>query len=302
MTPKDFKDRSDKLSLFLGELFDVINEIGLSYDGKTINETGIVKESFLTIVQKVAGNIHGINCLLISEASYLEHNCQPIMLLLRGVVEDLWIGAYLVRLKDDLVSFQNEINVISLQYAKFSEFIIKREPAYGFVSKQFQGLSADERQKLIEQYLETFRDLHADLYASDVHGVKKLKSAEDLRSTSNKMHLKLKSPSGEERDWNKKEYKVSLLSEIIEFVGNENNEVLKLYNYTYFIYRALSQYQHFSLKASKEILNNEAEFELALGTKSIGVIYLLLVNQLSILGLSESQGLRLSKAFEKYSS
>jgi len=117
---------------------------------KKNKDVGIVKQTYITIIEKVARNIDGLAILLQSDRLCLENNRQPIMLLLRGVIDDLFVGTYLFRLRDDEVSFTNELKVIELQYAKFSEFLITREPHIQ-ASKEFKGLSANELDDLVKK-------------------------------------------------------------------------------------------------------------------------------------------------------
>lgn len=297
----NYKERAEKLVSFLDEIYDVINEVGNSHHGQNKAEIDIVKTTYLSIAEKVARNIHGITSLLKNEDGHLENNRHPMMLLFRGIVEDLWVGAYLIRLKEDKVSFQNEIHVIALQFTRASEFLIKREPYFGFAGKEFKDLGKQEIESLIEKKLNDFRNANEHLYKQGDNGEKILKSPGELRSTSNPDHLKLRVKNGDESDWNNKPYSVALLNEIIEFVGNDEAVLLQLYSYTYLLYRVLSQYQHFSLDVSLEILNKEVEYEMALIVKSVGLIYMLLTKQLQELGLSDAQFGRLEKAFNHYS-
>lgn len=294
----NYPEQTKKLISFFDEVYDLINEIGHAIDGQKLDEVGIVKITYSTIVEKVARNIHGISTILRSNDGYLQNNRQPIMLLLRGIIEDMWVGAYLFRLKNDQVSFQNELNVISIQYARFSEFLIKREPYYSFAGKEFKGLSKENIRALIEEKLLNFRTKNIQVYKQNIKGETVLKSEGELRKTSNPSHLIIKSSEGKIEDWNNRKFTASLLNDIIELVGSEGNVTLQLYSYTYFLYRALSQYQHFSLGVTREVLNTEAKLEMGLIIKTIGAIYLMLNQQLSVLDLSEEQSSRLEKAFE----
>lgn len=298
----NYKEQNEKIVSFLDEIYNTINEVGRAYHNRKAGEIGIVKTTFLSIIERVARNIHGIYNLLQHPDNHLQQNRQPIMLLLRGIVEDLWLGAYLIRLKDDEVSFINELRVIDLQYAKFSEFLIEREPYFAFASAEFKGLENAEIEKLIREKIIKFQKENAVLYKTDNNQKVVRKSAGELRSSSNPVHLNLIAPNGETADWNSKKYTVSLLHEIIEFIQVGDKALLQLYSYTYLLYRALSQYQHFSLDVSMEMLNRDEEYEMSLIVKSTGAMYMMLTRQLVLLGMDEMQTGRLEEALKKYTS
>ena len=293
----EYNIKNQKIINYLFELTTIIDSIGSTYNKMVYKEMGIVKITYMTIAEKVLRNFNGIQCILESEYKFLENNRQPIMLLLRGIIEDLIIGANLIRYSDDELSFTNELNVINKRFAKCSEFLIKKEP---YLSSNYNNYNKEELENLVNKMLVEFQNKYPTLYKSDLNGNLVFKSIEELRETSDPVNFKIKAADGQLFDWKKKDFTVSLLHELIELVGFENNDTLKAYNLGYLVYKVLSQYQHFSLDVTINVLNSERDFEISVIDQSIGVLSIMLHKQLEILGLNSNELEKLTRAYEKY--
>ena len=288
----------ERACILLHEIYSIIDYVGQRSNNKTLEELGIVNYTFLELINRVARNADALH-VLINKNNFLEENRQPLMVLLRAMISDLFIGVYLFQFKSDPTSFQNEVNVLDRDFASFAEFMIKEEPSYGFIAKEYGKLkSAEEIEKFSSEKKQEFIEAHINLYVEE-NGSHRLRTNSELRSSSNDIFFEFaKSDSSIIID-KKHSIKEKYVFDRLKSLTTVEESHLKAITYAYLQYRGLSQYCHFSM-LPVHILNKEPEDETSWIANGIGQSCVLLNFILIALEIDEERHKQFVATFSKY--
>ncbi|HEY1054585.1 MAG TPA: hypothetical protein VGE24_05600, partial [Emticicia sp.] len=172
-----------RIAHFFSEGLIVMNQIGSKYNKMKEGDIGIVKLTYLTISERIARNFHGIHLLLSHPDELYSNNRHPLMLLLRGVIDDLTIGAYLLQFIEHEISFRNELKVLNIDFYRFSEFMIRNEAKLSFFNPGKKERSESELNSEIEFQLQMLREGSPEYYIKR-NEKWELKKPAELRTTS----------------------------------------------------------------------------------------------------------------------
>ena len=139
----------------------------------------LLKHALIDVIKKVNANMNGINLML---PQFSEPNKQllkiPIGLCMRGALSDSLTGIYLFTFSDDPISTENEINVLSKDYARYlkdtEEYILQ----YG------DGLNKEEIETQLRVWIGDFKAKYPKLFKSSTGNEWDLKKGSELRQGS----------------------------------------------------------------------------------------------------------------------
>lgn len=294
---------SEQQELMLNTIIEIYNTIhneAKKYSGQKKSEIGLVKKTFLVLIERVGRTMEGIISLMEHNKDVLEYNRQPIMLLFRSIIEDLMVSTHLSNFVSDLVSFQNELNVINVDYINFSKFLITNEYYFEFSNPKYQGKSMDERKEISEKKMKEHLEIYSSFYKEQI-GNYKIKKAGELRETSQEKFFLYKNIEGEDLNFKKDRFSLGKIYEILKGIAvSSNSEQLRQTAFSYLIYRTLSQYEHFTLDVSENVLNRNVEFELGIIHSSIRQIILMMMPFFIILEMKPKELDKFHKLIDKF--
>ncbi|MFZ1609828.1 MAG: hypothetical protein WAT52_02095 [Chitinophagales bacterium] len=277
----DINKFNNSLIVFYQCIYKLINQFGLERVGNSKDSFSKFELVLLDILERVNRNIQAISILIEASENLIEHNRQPLMLLLRGIVEDLFIAMHLSQFRDDEIVLQNELNVLQLDYIKFSLYIIRREPHYSHLYSEFVKLKTpEEQQKYISELLNRMKVENQELFKNSTEGDLSLKSPKELRDIKDLWRFNYIDSEGTSINLFNEKINISKIAEMFEHLGKDD-KMLKNLAYGYIIYRVLSQYQHYSHDISSTLLNRDQEFEISImfwTTQTIALMIQILIN------------------------
>lgn len=264
---------------WIDTLSTTITEIGKTFDGVKGNKIGGVRTFvFLDILQRINFNLEGL-VQLYKQFIVQEDMRFSINMLYRGCLSDVLTGLYFLHFYKDENSFENEINVMNLDFAKFSEFIIENEP---YIIR-----TLDEEK--IEEFIKANKEKHIkrnpDIFKNEKEW--KLKKALELRTDSDdKFFISNRHKSGD-------------ITESTKFDVILSNENLKHLSPTYLLFRYFSQYQHYSFNGRKTI-TIETEYDIQKYYVSIMMINESAHIFLKIIGVKDEMLVPLRRIADEY--
>ncbi|MEI6697188.1 MAG: hypothetical protein WCO13_14125 [Bacteroidota bacterium] len=219
---------------WIDTLSTTITEIGKTYDGVKGSKIGGIRTFvFLDILQRINYNLEGL-VQLYNQFIVQEDMRFPINMLFRGCLSDVLTGLYFLHFFEDENSFINEINVMNLDFAKFSKFIIENEP---YIIKT---IDEEKIEEFIQFNKEKYIKSNPVLFRSENDW--EIKKALELRTDSvDKFFINAKNKNGD-------------INESTKFDVILSNENLKHLTPTYLLFRYFSQYQHYSFNGRKTLI------------------------------------------------
>lgn len=213
-----------------------INCVGRSNHRKTIDEIGLKGFVFLDILQRIAPNLHGMDSLFREFIRYPEIRFS-LNLVFRGILSDVLTGLYLTHFIDDPVSFENEVKVMDLDFAKFAKFIIDDEAT---LTGQIPLEGAKEHS---EKYRAAYIKENEELF-------------KDVDKWELKSHAELRATSKPELFIDPDHFKGSI-SDATKYKRIKHTHL----GVTYLLFRYFSQYQHYSYKG-RTTLSMPVEYDM----------------------------------------
>jgi len=214
----------------LDDLVEILNLAASTVHQKKGSELGTVKIVLLDLMKRIQSNIYGMK-LLMNELSNNHYLILPVSLLTRTCLSDSLTGFYLLTFSHDKESFENELNVMALEFIEYNERLARIEPFFSG-----KVLSDDEYRSIVNEKLEEIADKYPLLIVS----------VEDLR-------LKKRKPE-QIRESSKKELFVvegsinKYLKDNVKFEHLFNNSFVGVKNlsYMYPLFRFYSQFHHYT--------------------------------------------------------
>jgi len=227
---EQFKYNPDNVNLqlkWIDQISRTITEYGKSFQGKKGKEIGGIRTFvFLDILGRINFYLEGL-VQLYKQFIDQQDMRVPINLLFRSCMGDVLNGLYFLHFSNDEKSFENELDVLDVDYAKFSKFIIENE------AKITKTVKEEELYDFIQNKLNDYVKNNPRIFNSETGW--NLKSAAELRNDS-KPELFIDNS-----------HKNGALTEKVKFDIISSNEHLKHLSITYLLYRYFSQYQHYPL-------------------------------------------------------
>jgi len=219
----------------LDDLVEIMNLAATEVHQKKGSEFGTVKIVLLDLMKRIQSNLYGIK-LLMNELSNDRYLILPISLLTRTCLSDALTGFYLLTFSHHKESFENELNVMGLDFIGYSEKLANLEPYFSG-----QDLSDDEFRNIINAKLESIASSYPKLVVR-VENFKLIKrKPKEIRESSRKeLFLDEGSMSKPLTDNGKFEYLFSN-----SYVG------LKNLSYMYPLFRFYSQFHHYTSETRK---------------------------------------------------
>lgn len=211
---------------WIDTLSRTITEIGKTFDKKKSDEIGGIRTFvLLDILSRLNFNLEGL-VQLYKQFIVQQDMRVPINMLYRGCLADVLTGLYFLNFLSDEKSFINEIEVMNLDYAKYSKFVIENEP------------------KLIK----TMPDEEIESY---IHDMKKKYINENHELFVNLTDWKPKNPSvlrlqSQNKFFNSKKERNSNITELSKYNTILSNIEIKHLAPAYLLFRYFSQYQHYT--------------------------------------------------------
>ncbi len=255
---------NDLLKKIVYTLVNSIDLIGKKSTSEQFSEKKLLKHALLDLSKQIYANMHALNTLIPDfHVNGFELKRIPIALVSRGAIVDCQTGLYLISFINSDQSLKNEIDAMSLAYAKF---------LHTFQKEKLQYLENDE--KLISQKLRqweiSFKSNYGHLFKSRVTEKWDFKNVKDLRVTSEE---------GLKNDLNGKITEAVKYNRIKEFFNRQD------YTFLYTGFGYFSQYQHYSF-ANRKMLEDPSTKDEFFGIllTSISAIWIAMNQFSSILG------------------
>ena len=228
------KDFNDFIRL-LGNLDSVMIDISSNVKGKKLSELGTIKVALLDLIKRIHANLHVIKMIL-PEFIEVKTLAVPISLLVRTCLSDALTGFYLLTFSKDEVSFQNELNLMALDYISYLAKLTQIEPHFSM-----PDLSPQEREKIVIEKLDEIALNYPDLIESRVNLKIIKKTPAEIRSSSNVKMFPFK------------EIMNLPLTDLSKFerLFDYPDEGMQSISYLYPLYRFYSQFHHYSVLTRK---------------------------------------------------
>jgi hypothetical protein len=226
----------------LDSAVDSLKSISIYINGTKFSKLGNIKVVMLDFMKRLHSNLLALK-IIIPEFSENNTLALPIGLILRTCVTDSLTGFYLLTFSRDEESFNNELNVMSLDYINYLESLTNIEPNF------YEGeLTEDEKNQLIMSTLDMIVGKYPELIHAREGMVLKRKKPIEVRASSNDKIF----PNG-------KKYTrgVTDLSKF-ERLFNYPVEGIRSISYLYPLFRFYSQLHHYTILA-RTLIDIEAE-------------------------------------------
>ena len=212
-------------------LIQTINLVGKrAVANQPFTEKAQLKHCTIDILKKIDANLNGFNILLNSFSESESKRLKiPLSLCLRGVVSDCLTGIYLFSFSEDTKSLENELNLISLDYAKYlkdTEELILR---YG------DKRNDSEIKEALDQLIKKFKKDNPSFFKSTDDSEWNPKNNNKMREGS-KFDPRKGTTDRDKFDWLKEQ--------------DKDLDYILLYP----LFRYFSQYQHYSF-ASRNLID-----------------------------------------------
>ena len=296
MPDKTIPEKQEIITALLLESEDAITYAGTSFNGKKLSEMTFVQKTFLSILERVGRNTDAL--ILMIKSNYIEENRQPIMVILRSIISDLLVGIYLLQFKDKPKSFENEVNVLNSDFAKFAFFLYEEEPKYPFVFNQKQFESLADLKSFIQNKKGEFAQRFPALFKQEGGGFV-FKSVAELRTDSEDSFFQFQDDTGQFKLDKKKGIGEKYIFDRLEQFSLQSGIDIKPITYAYLTYRALSQYCHFSM-GGVDIMNREKNAETDWIYRAVGQCFTLLIFVFDGVDLDKERLEKLLKTFEMH--
>ena len=216
-------------------LIQLINLVGQRATGKPFTEKALMKNCIIDLLKKINANLNGFSILLDHFGEPNKNLLKiPLSLCLRGAVSDCLTGIYLYSLSEDTKSLENEVTLLSVDYAKYLR------DAEEFILRYVDKLDEAEVKEALDKWTIEFKKNQPQLFKSTDDAEWSFKKHDVIRNGS-KFNPGKRVTEKDKFDW------IKLLDNDLEYVP------------LYMLFRSLSQYQHYSF-ASRNLID-EFPFE-----------------------------------------
>jgi hypothetical protein len=222
----------------LDDLDDAMIEISSEVRGKSYTDLGTIKIILLDLTKRIHANLHAVKIIL-PEFYEVKTLSLPVSLLIRTCLSDALTGFYLLTFSEDEPSFQNELNVMALDYISYLEKLTKLEPEF-----TIPKLSPGDFDKIVYSRLDEVAKTYPDLIEKRVGYKLVKKTPAAVRSTSKvelfpeKKLMNLPLTDNAKFDW----------------LFNHEDISAKSLSYSYPLFRFYSQFHHYSVM-SRDLLD-----------------------------------------------
>ncbi len=219
-----------KIIKHLDDLVEILNLVATEVHHKKGSELGTVKIVLLDLMKRIQSNLNGMK-LLMNELSNDRLIILPVSLLTRTCLSDALTGFYLLTFSHHKESFENELNVMGLDFIRYSEKLANLEPYFSG-----QDLSDDEFRNIINAKLESIASSYPKLVVR-VENVKLIKKKpKEIRESSRKqLFFDEISMSAQLTD-----------NEKFDHLFNNSFVGVKILSYMYLLFRFYSQFHHYT--------------------------------------------------------
>lgn len=263
---------------WIDTLSRTITEIGKTFSKKKSADIGGIRTFvLLDILSRINFNLEGL-VQLYKQFIVQQDMRVPINLLYRGCLADVLTGLYFLDFLSDEKSFINEIEVMNLDYAKYSKFVIENEP------KLIKTMPDEEIESYINKMKIDYISENSLLFNSLLDW--KLKSPSALRINSQNKFFK-----------NKADRNISI-KESTKYDTILNNNEIKHLAPAYLLFRYFSQYQHYTFNG-RGTLGIEPEVDIKYYYISIMLICETAYIMLKVIGVSDKFLLSLKSISEE---
>ena len=224
------KENVEKLREATNLLIQLINVVGQRATSKEFTEKALLRHCLMDLLKKTNANLNGFSILL-SHFGEPENDLFkiPLSLCLRGAVSDCFTGIYLYSLSDDAKSLENEVNLMSIDYAKYLKDAEEFSLRYG------DRLNELEINDALEKWKIEFKKDKPFIFKSKDDAKWEFKKINEIRKDSKY------NPGNGGTERGKFEW--------LKLVDTDSDYIL-----LYILFRCLSQYQHYSF-ASRQLID-----------------------------------------------
>lgn len=263
---------------WIDSLSKTITEIGKTFNGKKSDDIGGIRTLvLLDVLSRINFNLEGL-VQLFKQFKVQQDMRVPINMLFRGCLADVLTGLYFLHFYEDEDSFINEIEVMNLDYANYSKFVIENQP------KLIKTLPDEEIESYINKMKKEYINENHELFTN----------LTDWK-TKNPSVLRLKSQN---KFFNSKEERNSKITELSKYNTILSNNEIKHLAPTYLLYRYFSQYQHYTFKG-RDTLGINPELEIRHYYISIMLINETAHMMLKVIGVQDESLLTLKSISEE---
>lgn len=213
------------------------NKIGVSFHGKKGSEIRLKGFVYLDLMQRINANLEGL-LLMLKNLEKSPELKSSIALLLRACLEDILTGYYLYTYLKDETTFENEVNVLGLDYMNYVFTMIEEEPIFNPFKPTKEEIQKDilEKKKDVctkyQVLIKSFNEETEELEKYSRFELRKTSSSELFPTDSDK-----KVPISAKNSYKR----------LRRF------EILHNHSYVYVLMRFFAQFQHYAY-FNREIL------------------------------------------------
>lgn len=249
---------------WLNILSGTIHNAGKSFEGNTEKELGFKNVVLLDLMMRINLSIRGLEELfpVYAHNKDMRHS---INLIMRTVLSDILTGLYLAQRYTDNKTFENEVKVMNLDFAKYSIFMYEHE-------HEMFGKTVDEVKVEMESMLQKYKESNPDLFLAE-ENFRIIKPAEVRETSDPKFFID-------------EAHRTKGLTEDNKYKSIKADSVIGRFSTIYIVFRYFSQYQHYSFDGRKTLRIND-EFDLHKYLYSIFIINECVYMLLRLVGTDE---------------
>lgn len=222
----------------LDELECALNDIAMHVGGKKHSEFGTIKIVILDLMKRIHANLHVVKSIL-PEIANTRSLSVPLSVLIRTCLTDSLTGFYLLTFSKDEKSFENELNMMALDYVKYLEKLTHLEPQF-----YNPDISPEELEEIIIKKLDEIVENYPEIVLRREKLKLIKKTSAEIRSTSNEKIFPSKQKMSEP------------LSDLSKFerLFDYPDEGVQSISYLYPLFRFYSQFHHYSV-STRDLMN-----------------------------------------------